>query len=172
MAFGLPEHEWRSIAAKEGWKTRRAGVTPWRRFLALIPQLENAPVRLFCCDLAEQEMHRVDAAYPDDPRPRLALWMARRYAHGQATEKERLGMRQVTIGMALEVTGNGIATTPAEHALFSTFWCLEKSNHWLLWDVVHHVGKARGHSNMALADELLPALEALPRKECCRTKAA
>jgi len=44
--------------------------------------------RLFACDCAERVIPIWEVAYPDDPRPRAAIAVARRYANGQATDDE------------------------------------------------------------------------------------
>ena len=44
--------------------------------------------RLFACDCAEHVVYLYERDYPDDTRPREAIAVARRYAHGEATVKE------------------------------------------------------------------------------------
>lgn len=44
--------------------------------------------RLFACDCAESVLHLFEKRYPDDKRPRTAIEVARRFAHGEATVEE------------------------------------------------------------------------------------
>ena len=45
-------------------------------------------VRLFACDVAQDVLPWFEAVVPDDPRPRDAIQVARRYTVGEATDAE------------------------------------------------------------------------------------
>jgi hypothetical protein len=64
------------------WLTDKAGV-----------KLDETKLRLFACDCAEQSLPIFERDYPNDPRPRQAIEVARRYANGQATDEERAAAR-------------------------------------------------------------------------------
>jgi len=44
--------------------------------------------RHFACDCAEEVLHLYEQKYPDDPRPRQAIEVARRYADGKVTDED------------------------------------------------------------------------------------
>ena len=138
-------------------------MTPWRRYLELLPRVDNAAARLMCCDLAELVLPAFTAEHPDDPRPQWILWTARRYARGQATDRERLGMHQVAIAIADEYTVFPPKTT-AERALYAVCFCLTKDHHLMLHAVLQNVQEALGESRDVFTARVLPLLEALPQK--------
>ena len=84
--------EYRRLAARNGWRNRKdARLQAWKRFNALLATADPRLVRLYHCDMAAEALAVYAEHFPGDPRPATALWVARRYANGQATERERMG---------------------------------------------------------------------------------
>jgi hypothetical protein len=56
-------------------------------------KLDDRKLRLFACDCAERMLPLFENAYPNDKRPRKAIDVARLFAEGKATDKERAAAR-------------------------------------------------------------------------------
>ncbi len=67
------------------------GNTLWALRIVLEPV--GKEIRLFACDCAQRVLPLFEAKYPDDKRPRQAIEIARRFANGQATQKEMAAAR-------------------------------------------------------------------------------
>ena len=60
----------------------------FRAVLAEQAQARDKLCRLCACDFAEHVLSIFEHAFPDDKRPRQAIETSRRYANGEATDKE------------------------------------------------------------------------------------
>ena len=58
------------------------------RLIGKVDSWDERAARLFACDCAERVLPLYETKYPDDTRPRHAIEVARRYAHGNATDEE------------------------------------------------------------------------------------
>lgn len=126
----------RSRAAKNGWVWRRAlagrTVTPeWvahRRLGDLLRHGDPCALRILACDLAEGVLHRYAEYFPGDVRPALAIQVARRYATGDADDKERLAAHHLacTAVWACERMPGYHHHHPAYAAASAAGFCLEK----------------------------------------------
>ena len=63
------------------------------RLIAYIDTWNDRNLRLFACDCAERVLPIFEKYYPDDKRTRQAIETARRYANGEATQKELAAAR-------------------------------------------------------------------------------
>jgi hypothetical protein len=160
----------RSRAAKWGWRTRRAEVTPeilaHRRLDALIRTADPRLARLYVCDLADAALPIFAAVHPDTARPTAALDVARRYANGNATDKERL-TAQHTLWPLYDLFDDKQPRhyTPPECALGAVSFALVKEHargvEWgAYWAYIAVHGRDTRH---AFHLELIAALEALAR---------
>ncbi len=61
--------------------------------------------RLFACDCAEHSLVIYEKCHPDDPRPREAVKVARRFAMGKATKEERAAAWAAAGDAALATVG-------------------------------------------------------------------
>ena len=59
------------------------------RLVREVGQCDPTLLRLLACDIAESVLPIWEKAYPDDPRVRECIVTARKFALGQATERER-----------------------------------------------------------------------------------
>jgi hypothetical protein len=75
-------------------------------------------IRLFASDCAERVLPIYEAQYPEDMRPRQAIEVARRYAHGEATEQE-LNAAWYAAGTAAWYA----AEREAQRELFIQYFC-------------------------------------------------
>ena len=77
--------------AEAGGKVVRGGNKVVARRARLIKKFDTwneRTARLFACDCAERSLIIYEKQYPDDPRPREAVAVARRFAMGEATQEE------------------------------------------------------------------------------------
>ena len=85
-------------------------------------------IRLFASDCAERVLPIYEAQYPEDMRPGQAIEVARRYAHGEATEQE-LNAARDAMGAAARAaryaarTAARAAEREAQRELFIQYFC-------------------------------------------------
>jgi hypothetical protein len=65
--------------------------------------------RLFACDCAEHVLPIFETERPDDPRPRQAIEVARRYANSEATDKQLAATRRAAWTAAEAAWAAGVA---------------------------------------------------------------
>jgi len=96
------------------------------RLLRLCGGWNERSARIFACDCAERVVHLYEREHPDDTRPRDAISVARRYAHGEAT-REELG--------AARATAKAAARAAAWDAAGATAWAAAGDASWAAaWD--------------------------------------
>ena len=86
--------------------------------------------RLFACDCAERVLPLYEAKHPDDPRPRNAIAVARRYAMGEATSMELAAARaaaRAAAGDAARDAAWDAAWDAARDAAWDAAWDAEQT---------------------------------------------
>jgi hypothetical protein len=125
--------ERRSAAAKLGWMRRRGLVPPepWDLFRAAVNAADPRLVRLYVCDVAEAVQHHFQEKYPGDMRTLEVVTVARRYANGEASERERLAaVRRITKLLDERAASRVVRNGPHDCALQAAAFTLAKR---LLW---------------------------------------
>jgi hypothetical protein len=88
----ISETLWRVEVAGDlvwhGEGINRKAVTRTMRAVERVEAWNERTTRLFAADCAERVLHHFEDRYPGDKRPREAIEVARRFAHGEATLEE------------------------------------------------------------------------------------
>lgn len=77
----------------------------------------DSELRLLACDFTEHTLHIFERAHPGDARPRETIEVARRYAHGEATDEELAAARRAARLVAWDV-----ARRVARRAAWGAAW--------------------------------------------------
>lgn len=80
---------------------------------------DAATARLFAADCAEHVLHLYEEEYPDDPRPRRAIKVARQYALGLASDEELRLARDAAEAATSEAGAGAAAHTPPREAAWA-----------------------------------------------------
>jgi hypothetical protein len=158
--------EKRSAAAKLGWWRRRGLIEPttYERFVDAIKAADPCALLLYAADVAEAAQHVYIEQFPGDLCTLDAIAVARRYARGEATDKERLKTRRMLIKRD-HAMGQGYPTEPYRQAMQAAGFLLSKSardaaSGALDWAGTIETG-GRDFTRFAL---YLPALQGLARR--------
>ena len=99
------------------------------RLIRKYDKWDERTARLFACDCAEHALHFYEDKYPDDKRPRDVIDISRRYATGNATDKELAAARAAV--NAAWAAGRAAAVNAAWYAAgVAATWAAAREAAW------------------------------------------
>jgi len=100
------------------------------RLIGKVDSWDARTARLFACDCAERVLSVYEKEYPDDTRPRHAIEVARRFAHGNATDEELAAARDAAWDAASAAAGaaaSAAAWAAAGGAAWDAAWAAARA---------------------------------------------
>ncbi|MDB5057993.1 MAG: hypothetical protein JWO59_1465 [Chloroflexi bacterium] len=161
--------EKRSRAAKWGWRLRKEGPSPEMlaamRFRMAMRAADPRLARLYTCDVAESVQHLALAAFPGSTATVDAIAVARLYANGAATDKERLAAQQPIRKLFGQIENSRYHEDPAACALQAAAFTLDKLLIWVVEWGLHWADTAANPACKGRLDYARhsPVLEAMAR---------
>ena len=109
------------------WATCRRG--DWLLCLLDAVAYDARTMRHIACDIAEGTLHIYEQVYPNDPRPRNCIAVARRYAGGEATDDELLAAWRAA-EKAARATSDAAVDAAAKSVVWAVFGDATKAASW------------------------------------------
>ena len=89
--------------------------------------------RLFACDCAEHTLQYFEEEYPNDKRPRNAIEVSRRYANGNATDKELSAAARAAYSAASKAAYSAAYSADYSAASSAAYWATYKASRAASW---------------------------------------